>query len=359
MNQVDNEASRTTVSVVIPTYNSAQWLPSTFEALTVALGNTTWDAEIIVVNDGSTDGTIAVVDEYAARTSYPVHLLDQENKGRFRARWEGAQAAHSEWLLILDSRVPVHSDSLRYLQDSMATEPPVEAWNAHVVTDPSAPLVGRFWEVPTYVFWGTYLSNPRPMLIAPDNFDKVPKGTTCLFIKKELFEDACRAAWPEENAQLASDDTKLLRFIAHTTPIRIDPGFAATYRPRTNLKSFLSHSWDRGTMFVDSYAGTSALRNFILIALVVFPPLLLTLLVALVATGQGLLTLLLLIIALLATLSPALIAAAHHCPPRAVIAFISFLLPFGVVFWAGLARGLAVHRKSFTAERQSIKGTRA
>ena len=65
------------------------------------------------------------------------------------------------------------------------------AWNAHVNTDEEAPLVGRFWEVPTHIFWGGYLAKPKTTVLNSENFDYVPKGTTCFFVPKEAFVTAC------------------------------------------------------------------------------------------------------------------------------------------------------------------------
>jgi hypothetical protein len=273
--------------------------------------------------------------------------VEQENKGRFLARWEGIQAAHFDIVLLLDSRLLTHEHALEYLQRAVWSEPDATVWNGHVVTDPSAPLVGHFWSVLTYLFWGDYLAHPRQMLITPENFDRVPKGTGFLVVPKVMFERACLDAWPNANAHLTSDDTKLLRFIAAETPIRLDPGFSATYRPRTSIRQFLSHTWGRGTFFVDSYAGTSALRNVLLVLLTIAPPVLL-----LAVIGFSFATRWATVIALLAfvgagLVTPAVLAAVRRCPSRAVLSYLVFVVPFGVTFWAGLVRGLIVHRKSF------------
>ncbi|TFC90445.1 glycosyltransferase family 2 protein [Cryobacterium breve] len=346
------------MSVVIPTFNSSRWLPSTIEALVKALALTSWNVEIIVVDDGSTDGSDRVLLEIADAIPYPLRVLHQSNQGRFLARWNGVNEARHEDVLIMDSRMLVHERTFQHLSQELARPEPPLAWNGHVVTDETAPLVGRFWEVPTYAFWGDYLSDPRPTSITAANFDRVPKGTSFLLIRKEIFKRACLDSWPEGNAHLVSDDTKILRFVAEQTPIRLDPGFSATYRPRTNLKQFLGHSWIRGTLFVDSYAGTSALRNTILIALSALPPT--TLICALVLLSQGAWTLLWAVLGLgvLLLLTPAFIATARRCPPRATLSYLTFVLPFGFAFWAGLTRGIVVHRRSFLRHRELKEETR-
>jgi hypothetical protein len=344
------------LSVVIPSYNSAAWLPSTLAALDRAIARSHWNTEVIVVNDGSTDSTKSTMDGLMASYPHPIRVLNQENKGRFLARWEGVSAANSEWVFILDSRVLLHEDALEYVLEALPSESVAQAWNGHVITDPTSPLVGRFWEVPTFVFWASYLAKPRPMLITSENFDRVPKGTGCLIVRKQLYREACLAVWPSENAHLVSDDTKLLRFIAETAPIRIDPGFSATYRPRTTIKGFLAHSWSRGTLFVDSYAGTTMARDIVLVLLVILPPAILGLLLALAIQEQWTAVLIVAGAGLACLLAPLALASVRGCPRRAGLSYTLFIIPFGITFWAGLTRGLAVHRKSFQFRKQFTNG---
>lgn len=337
---------RLDLSIVIASYDSAPWLPSTIGSLLTALQRSTLSAEIVVVDDGSTDDTPAVLAELAATSPVPLRVVAQENRGRFLARWEGAQAARADRLLIFDSRLLMGEDSFAYLEqvDAPLGRPP---WNGHVPTDPAAPLVGRFWEVPTHLFWGDYLAHPAPTEIRLDNFDRVPKGTGCLIIDRQLFLDACLAAWPEDNAHLVSDDTKLLRFVCERRPLRLDPGFRALYRPRTTVRGFLRHAYQRGTLFVDSYAGTSALRNVVLLALAVVPVLALAALIVALALGAWWAVGVLLALVVLGIAAPAAAAAVRRAPGRAIAAYLTYVVPFGAVFWAGLVRGLRVHRRSF------------
>lgn len=336
------------LSIVIASFDSAPWLPSTIGSLITALGRSSLRAEIVVVDDGSTDDTAAVLTRLLAESPVPLRVVSQANRGRFLARWEGVQAARSDRVLIFDSRLLMDPDAFAYLEAVDRTLPAGQVHVGHVPTDPSAPLVGRFWEVPTHIFWGDYLAHPAPTDITPENFDRVPKGTGCLVIDKALFVEACLAAWPEKDADLVSDDTKLLRFVAARRPLRLDPGFSALYRPRVTVRGFLRHAYDRGTLFVDSYAGTSPLRSAVLIALAVVP--VIALLVLLVAIVAGLWWLVLVLVALvvLGLLAPAVVAALRRAPGRAVLGYLVYVVPFGAVFWAGLMRGLRVHRGAFS-----------
>jgi glycosyltransferase involved in cell wall biosynthesis len=84
------------VSVIIPSYNSAAYLPRAIES---ALAQTYTDLEIIVVDDGSTDNTPAVVRPYLDRIRY----IRQANKGLPGARNAGIRASQSEFIALLDA----------------------------------------------------------------------------------------------------------------------------------------------------------------------------------------------------------------------------------------------------------------
>ena len=84
------------VSVVIPTHDRCAILP---RALDSVLAQTWGDFELIVVDDGSADGTAEMV----ARDYPSVRLIQQANQGVSAARNTGTRAAGGEWIAFLDS----------------------------------------------------------------------------------------------------------------------------------------------------------------------------------------------------------------------------------------------------------------
>ncbi len=84
------------ISVVIPTYNRARYL---FKAIDSVLAQTYKNYEIIIVDDGSTDNTVEVVQPYLSRIKY----IYQDNKGVSSARNTGIRAAKRKWIAFLDS----------------------------------------------------------------------------------------------------------------------------------------------------------------------------------------------------------------------------------------------------------------
>ena len=84
------------ISCIIPTYN--RW-PLVLEAVDSVLAQTHSDWELLVIDDGSTDGTPKLLAEQRPQ----VRLLRQENQGVSAARNRAAQESSGEWLAFLDS----------------------------------------------------------------------------------------------------------------------------------------------------------------------------------------------------------------------------------------------------------------
>ena len=99
MNDI-NDQPMVKVSIIVPSYNSAQYLP---EALESALCQTYQDYEIIVIDDGSTDQTKDIVQGFAADHPEKIRYIYQENKGLAVARNTAIKHARGKFLALLDS----------------------------------------------------------------------------------------------------------------------------------------------------------------------------------------------------------------------------------------------------------------
>ena len=86
------------VSVIIPIYNVAEYLPF---ALQSCLDQTLRDVEFICVNDGSTDSSLEIARKYAALDDRII-IIDGENAGVSAARNRGIEASSGDWIMFLD-----------------------------------------------------------------------------------------------------------------------------------------------------------------------------------------------------------------------------------------------------------------
>jgi hypothetical protein len=87
------------ISVIIPVYNTEKYLSQCLDSV---LTQTFQDFEVICVNDGSTDGSLAILEEYAKKDPR-IRVLTQVNQGQSVARNEGMKLAGGEYICFLDS----------------------------------------------------------------------------------------------------------------------------------------------------------------------------------------------------------------------------------------------------------------
>lgn len=100
------------LSVVIPAYNEARRLPSTLAQVSNYLTQQTWTSELIIVNDGSTDETSAVVHNFIAQTannsqstphSPKIRLIENDHRGKGHTVRTGMLAAQGRFILFTDA----------------------------------------------------------------------------------------------------------------------------------------------------------------------------------------------------------------------------------------------------------------
>ena len=87
------------ISVIIPVYNVEKYL---CECLDSIVNQTLKDIEIICVNDGSTDNSLSILQEYASKDER-IKIIDKENQGQGYARKIGLDNATGKYILFCDS----------------------------------------------------------------------------------------------------------------------------------------------------------------------------------------------------------------------------------------------------------------
>lgn len=103
-------------SVIIPTYNRGGFVARAVESV---LAQTCQDHEIIVVDDGSTDGTEAVLRPYRER----IHYLRQSNQGSAAARNRAIGESCGQYVAFLDSDDLWHPDKLARTEEAVEAHP--------------------------------------------------------------------------------------------------------------------------------------------------------------------------------------------------------------------------------------------
>lgn len=99
------------VSVIVPVYNVAEFLPKCAESI---LGQTHRDLELLLIDDGSTDGSSEVCDAVAG-VDRRVRVFHRDNAGVSAARNAGIGVARGEWICFVDGDDWVHPEYIEYL----------------------------------------------------------------------------------------------------------------------------------------------------------------------------------------------------------------------------------------------------
>ncbi len=203
------------VSVIIPCFNQAYFLP---EAIESALAQTHSRIEVVVVDDGSPDDTAKVV------TCYPdVRYVWQPNRGLGGARNAGFQVSKGEYVLFLDA-----DDRLR----PKAIEAHLSCFATHLQV---GFVVG---DIDNIALDGSYLSSPRWPLLQGNVYEDILKvnhvaNTIAVLFRRSVIEDVGGF----KPSCSPSEDVELLLHAARLFPSAHHRSTVAEYRRYPNSLS--------------------------------------------------------------------------------------------------------------------------
>lgn len=113
-----------TISVLIPAYNAEKFI---FETLDSVALQSRPPEQIVVVDDGSTDKTADLVQQWSTEKGIAVDLIRQENRGVSVARNRGIQAITCDWIALLDADDLYLPDHLAEMERAIASQPGIVA----------------------------------------------------------------------------------------------------------------------------------------------------------------------------------------------------------------------------------------
>jgi glycosyltransferase involved in cell wall biosynthesis/LmbE family N-acetylglucosaminyl deacetylase len=212
-----------TTSIVIPTYNYAQWLP---DAIASALSQTV-AYEVVIIDDGSTDQTSAVLDQYLGESR--VRVVQIPHSGPSVARNAGIDAATGEFLMFLDA-------------DDVIAPTKVEAQLTEFAENPDAGWVlcdvriedeakGRITTASEQYRYGDLeLSGWIQAKLTAGNFIPIMSP----LIRRSVLGDTIRF-----NDRLVPEDWHFWHAVAGIARVRYVPQVLATYRHRRTGRSRL------------------------------------------------------------------------------------------------------------------------
>lgn len=107
-----------TISIIIPVYNTEQYLHACLDSI---LSQSFTDYEVLLIDDGSSDGSGPVCDAYAQK-DFRIRVFHKENGGVSSARNLGLDNARGEWIFFVDSDDEILPDGLQTMVDCISDD---------------------------------------------------------------------------------------------------------------------------------------------------------------------------------------------------------------------------------------------
>lgn len=240
------------ISIIIPTYTGQEHIADMLASLLNQAGHHNY--EVIVVIDGPNVELRHIVNssqkQFAAQKIVFKIYQFSRNQGRFAARYKGAQLAKYQTLLFADDRNLMDKNYLNHL--TRANEAIIIP---NVIQSSSPSPISRLLYLVRKKIYKQWGEDFEPYYINSQNFEKSSKGTTGLWIDKDLFIAICqKMASANHDLKNVNEDTKLLKdVIERGYKIYRSSDAKIYYQPRVGLKPELLHLYERGPRFVDYY----------------------------------------------------------------------------------------------------------
>ena len=175
------------ISVIVPVYNSEVYL---YRCIDSILAQNFLDFELLLIDDGSTDGSSAICDEYAAKDSR-VRVFHKENGGVTSARALGVNKSKGEWLAFVDADDELYPFSLETLVDNISPNFDIiisAISNEAVMSGDEFIKATLLWQIQASV-WGrlyrrtlfdrTTFDVSRDLIVGEDAFMNLRVGANC------------------------------------------------------------------------------------------------------------------------------------------------------------------------------------
>jgi len=229
------------VSILIPLYNSEKYVSATIES---CLNQTYNDIEVIIVDDGSTDNSLEIVQGYAQKDSR-VRVYSQPNGGGCKARNHAFEKSIGEYIVYLDADDIISEDKIEaqieQLSDKPETYVSISQWD-------------RFYnnlEDATFPNRSIYKDYPSGLALLEDLLTVDMLGLTCYMTHRQLIEKAGK--W-DETLRVNQDGEFFSRVLLHASQVKYSEKGRLYYRSAdSNSISRVKVSEGKGQSLLRSY----------------------------------------------------------------------------------------------------------
>lgn len=238
------------LSIILPALNAEGELDELFESLKNQTGIDKSRVEIILIDDGSTDGTVAAAKKHKALDEFAdFKIISQPQRmGLAQARFDGAQAAKGKYISFVDKKTRPDPN---YFASFMAKKRDI--------------IIGNVYMDPKRSVWDALLTAIRIRLYRPyfnQAFDDIlldhaaykrfknKGGGGAMFVRRDYFLKAAKGLKRGFNV---NDDSQLITKLSTYDSILKSSSPKILYINRVGLRENLGHIYNRGPKFVDFY----------------------------------------------------------------------------------------------------------
>ena len=239
------------VSVIVPIYNVEEYLEECLESIR---NQTYTNIEVILVNDGSTDGSREICESYCEK-DIRFRLINQENQGQSVARNRGVKESVGQYIMFVDSDDVVNTDVLEVLLPYMKTD--VDIVECEMTREKEAFFLNK---IPTIVFEG----NSKEAILNCIAFRAVKFCAFTKLYRREIVEKI-----PFLEGYIYEDFFTGINYLNHIRKIIVIDYIGYYYRVRPNstmTKSFNEKNLDIfpiGKKLIESFDDNEYLLPYI------------------------------------------------------------------------------------------------
>jgi glycosyltransferase involved in cell wall biosynthesis len=234
------------ISVIVPVYNTEQYLHKCIESI---LSQSFTDFEVLLINDGSTDKSGELCDEYANKDTR-IRVFHKENRGVSSARNTGLDNAKGEF--------SIHIDSDDWIEEYM-----LEKLYKHIINNNSAMVIcDYYYHFPNSQLPLLHIQQPTSLLsedIICDILRENLHGSNCNKLVKHFLYKEHNISFPE-NINYFEDMFVTIKLLLNIQKISYLP--EALYHYRYNGKS-ISHNLTK-SLFLEKFRVIESIENIIL-----------------------------------------------------------------------------------------------
>ena len=251
MNNTIKEEKNIIISVIVPFYNVEEYLEECLESIR---NQTYTNIEVILVNDGSTDGSREICESYCEK-DIRFRLINQENQGQSVARNRGVKESVGQYIMFVDSDDVVNTDVLEVLLPYM--KPDVDIVECGMTRDKEEFFLNK---IPAIVFEG----NSKEAILNCIEFRAVKFCAFTKLYRREIVEKI-----PFLEGYIYEDVFTGINYLKHIRKIIVVDYIGYYYRVRPNstmTKSFHEKDLDIfkvGQQLIDSFKADEDMLPYI------------------------------------------------------------------------------------------------